>query len=102
MWIPVIDVLVCKGCGDCVTACPDEAIAISDKKALIDYDRCTCCGVCNNICRHGALTIKIPEMPASLADGVQLPTLKTELKQLKQELKELRKALRRYPVQQRI
>jgi ferredoxin len=98
MWIPVIDIQTCKGGGDCVTACPEHAIAISDKKAVIDYNRCTCCGVCNNICRHGALTIKIPEMPASLADGVQLPGLKTELKQLKQELKELRKALRRYPV----
>ena len=98
MWIPVIDIQICKGCGDCVTACPDEAIAISDKKAVINYQSCTCCGVCNNICRHGALTIKLPEMPSSLADGVQLPTLKTELKQLKQELKELRKALRRYPV----
>ena len=102
MWIPVIDRQVCKGCGDCVTACPDHAIAISDKKAVIDYDRCSCCGVCNNICRHGALIIKIPEMPASLKDGVQLPRLKTELKQLKQELKELRKALRRCAVQQRI
>jgi ferredoxin len=98
MWIPVIDRLACTGCGDCVTACPDHAIAIVDKKAVIDYNGCTCCGICNNICRHNALTIKIPEMPASLADGVQLPSLKAELKQLKHDLKELRKALRRYPL----
>ncbi|MGC9443689.1 MAG: 4Fe-4S dicluster domain-containing protein [Candidatus Methanospirareceae archaeon] len=96
MWIPVIDLQVCKGGGDCVTACPDNAIAIRDKKAVVDYNRCTCCGVCNNICRHGALTIKIPEMPANLVDGVQLITLRSELKLLKQEMKTLRKALRRY------
>ncbi len=97
MWIPIIDLQACTGCGECVAACPEDAIAIVDKRAVIDYHRCTCCGICNNVCRHNALNIRIPELPASLADGVQLPTLKTELKQVKREMKELRKALQRYP-----
>jgi ferredoxin len=82
MWIPVVDVLVCRGCGDCVQVCPDAAITIADKKARIDYNACTYCGICENICRVGALTITRPEMPAIFGAGVQLATLKTELKLL--------------------
>ena len=85
--------LVYKGCGDCVKVCPDNAIAIVDKKARIDYNGCTCCGICNNVCRVGALEMKTPEMPAILEEGVQLTTLKAEVKELKREMKEMEREM---------
>lgn len=94
MWIPVVDVMICKGCGDCTQVCPDIAITVVDKKAVIDYNGCTCCGVCDNVCRVGALEIKNPQMPPVLGGNVQLTTLKTDVKTFKQGLKEMKKDMR--------
>jgi len=40
----------CAGCGLCVKACPFGAIAVRDRKAVIDYENCTLCGACVPIC----------------------------------------------------
>jgi electron transfer flavoprotein alpha subunit len=34
-----------------VKACPFGAISLRDRKAVIDYDRCTLCGACAPVCR---------------------------------------------------
>ncbi len=94
MWIPVVNLQLCIGCGECAQICPDNAIEIVEKKSFIDYNRCTCCGVCDRVCRYGALEIKNPQMPAVLEEGVQLEGLKAEMKTLKQKLKEMRKEVR--------
>jgi len=94
MWIPVVNPQLCKGCEVCVEICPDNAIEIVEKKSFIDYNRCTCCGVCDRACRYGALEVKHPQMPAVLEDDVQLTGLKAEVKILKQKLKEMRKEVR--------
>jgi len=77
-----------------VEICPDNAIEIVEKKSFIDYNRCTCCGVCDRVCRYGALEVKNLQMLAVLEEGVQLTGLKAEVKILKQKLKEMRKEVR--------
>jgi Fe-S-cluster-containing hydrogenase component 2 len=60
-WIRVED---CIGCGDCVAACPVDAIVMADVVAVIDMDECIRCGICHDACPQGAVRHdgeKIPE-----------------------------------------
>ena len=49
----LIDADLCKGCGICSMECPNKAIQIIDKKAVIQGN-CTSCGVCTRACPIGA------------------------------------------------
>jgi ferredoxin len=52
----VIDAAKCTGCGDCVAACPVEAVCIDDRNHFsIDPDVCTDCGTCADICPENAV-----------------------------------------------
>ncbi len=43
----------CLGFGDCADVCNFDAIHIVDGLATVDYEKCTGCGACENICpRH--------------------------------------------------
>lgn len=47
----------CTGCGNCLAACPDRAIArMPGGIAAIDPDRCLGCGRCLEACPEGALS----------------------------------------------
>ena len=46
----------CVGCGVCVKHCPDIAIKIENKKAVIDYDYCKGCMICTQVCPFKAIT----------------------------------------------
>lgn len=46
----------CRGCGKCVTECPERAIDVTNPYH-IDRARCTLCGFCVAICPAGALEI---------------------------------------------
>jgi uncharacterized Fe-S center protein len=48
----------CDGCGDCVSACPVNAIHIKDGKARITYEKCIDCGFCIDYCPKEAFTSK--------------------------------------------
>lgn len=52
---PVVNPAACKLCSDCVTHCPPEAMRITDRKLLIDYERCIRCFCCQELCPHAAL-----------------------------------------------
>jgi Fe-S-cluster-containing hydrogenase component 2 len=45
----------CSGCGDCLQACPKEAIALQQDKAVIKRELCTDCGDCVTACPENAI-----------------------------------------------
>lgn len=58
--IAALDEAACAGvgrCGLCVAACPEDAIAGTDRVPAIDSRACTACGLCVPRCPHGALRI---------------------------------------------
>jgi len=46
----------CQLCGDCVTHCPPQAMALDTKNVKIDYGRCIRCFCCQELCPHNAIT----------------------------------------------
>jgi pyruvate formate lyase activating enzyme len=54
---PGIIIERCTGCGDCVGTCPENALAISNGKVIIDRSVCNACGVCIPSCPEEAITI---------------------------------------------
>jgi len=62
-----IDSEKCVMCGNCVSACPFNALDTENEKIIIK-DNCTFCGVCKDACAYGAITIEAPQ-PAAKADA---------------------------------
>ncbi len=54
----IVDQGTCSGCGECVDACPLEAIEIKDDKAVIDADTCGDCGACVDVCPTESLSVE--------------------------------------------
>lgn len=47
----------CLGFGDCVSVCKFDALHIVDGLAVIDYEKCTGCGVCSKVCPRNIIEI---------------------------------------------
>ena len=45
----------CIACKKCEKACPVNAITVKDNLAVIDYTKCTLCGICADECPTGCL-----------------------------------------------
>ena len=45
----------CIGCGTCVAACPDKAIALTPEGIITDAERCNLCGKCAEACPAKAI-----------------------------------------------
>ena len=63
MSIRVIEDL-CNGCTLCVKSCPQAAITIENKLAIIDLDLCNYCSSCVSACRFRAIAIEIEKQAA--------------------------------------
>ena len=55
---PKIDRKRCTGCGDCITICPQDAIALIDGKSKIGKETCIGCAECISICPQEAIKIQ--------------------------------------------
>ena len=62
----------CVGCGECMAHCPQNAIALIDKKAVINPEICIGCGECILICPNGAVQIQWnPTIPLFMESMVE-------------------------------
>lgn len=61
-----IDSDECQGCGECIDACPEDAIEGKDGYIhIIDQDLCEQCGKCVGACDEGCIktATKLPKLP---------------------------------------
>jgi len=58
----------CTGCTLCVKVCPFDAIRIMDKKAVIDFNKCTLCGACKDTCKCKAVLLEKNAVKCELPD----------------------------------
>ena len=57
----VVDREKCQASGECVTACPEDAISVEDGVAGIDESKCDFDGICIPACPHGAISFSEEE-----------------------------------------
>jgi ferredoxin len=72
--LPVIDEGRCDGCGDCVSACPVQAVELVEGKArIVRPDACNFCTDCEAVCPVGAIRcefeIVVPADPPETRGG---------------------------------
>jgi ferredoxin len=73
VWMPRINRSLCTGCGDCIAACPVDALGqIGGKADLIDPEACTYCTACEDLCPVGA--IELPFLICTLETHAALKT----------------------------
>jgi Pyruvate/2-oxoacid:ferredoxin oxidoreductase delta subunit len=56
-YVAQIDTEACANCGDCVDACPFQAMALDDGAVVHSWERCMGCGVCEVKCQTGAIAM---------------------------------------------
>ncbi len=54
---PIVYEQKCTGCGECVRACPVEAISIKNNKSFINGLKCIGCATCIAVCPYTAIDV---------------------------------------------
>ena len=55
---PKVIVRKCIGCGDCISHCSQNALALVDEKTVLDSKKCIGCGECIIVCPNEAIQIQ--------------------------------------------
>ncbi len=50
---------LCLACGECVNACPFDAVHLETDRAVVKWAGCMGCGVCESRCSTGAMTLHL-------------------------------------------
>ena len=60
----------CTGCEECIETCQFNAIQMADdaEQAEIDVIKCMGCGVCENVCPAGAITLRVEPSKGGILD----------------------------------
>lgn len=54
--LPLINLQLCNGCGECEARCPTEAVEVLHGQAVIVRpEDCTYCEICESYCPEGAI-----------------------------------------------
>ena len=53
----IIDAEKCSACGDCVEACPLDAISMQENAAKVDDQACGDCGACIDVCPTQSISV---------------------------------------------
>jgi Na+-translocating ferredoxin:NAD+ oxidoreductase RNF subunit RnfB len=61
--------MCCIACKKCEKECPSDAIHVIDLLAVVDYDKCTGCGTCVEVCPQKCIDFYGRGIDAVLADG---------------------------------
>lgn len=57
--LPVLDVLRCTGCGDCVAACPTDCLAMAGARPWLPRPAdCVSCTACELVCPEEAIRLR--------------------------------------------
>ncbi len=54
--VPVVDEVLCDGCGECQRACQFRAIAVIGEKPMVFAELCHGCGTCLHVCPRHAIS----------------------------------------------
>jgi uncharacterized protein (DUF362 family)/ferredoxin len=66
---PGVNPELCAGCSRCEESCPQQAIHLHDKKAVVDLNLCIRCWCCNEVCPEGAVELSRSRLGRLLASA---------------------------------
>ncbi|MBU4178861.1 MAG: 4Fe-4S binding protein, partial [Actinobacteria bacterium] len=55
----------CIACKKCEKVCEFEAITVKDNRVFIDYEKCTQCGKCIDVCPNNVIVRVVPRKSRS-------------------------------------